>query len=215
MEYIEIIKEYLQKSSFSLKKIQLIKLEEYAKLLIQENQKVNLISRKADIADVWIRHILDSIVPVKEKRFNSESLLDFGSGGGLPGIPLKILFPDIKLYLLDSRLRKMAALKKIVKKLDLQNCFLINSRLEEMGTEWNATFNCIVCRSVKQKLEYKKHLHRLLAEKGFLLLYKSRNLEDVRIYPEFDILDVSHNLLGIRKLIEIKKEMFHMEHQES
>ncbi len=106
-------------------------LSRYAELLTEANRKVNLISRK-DIENVWPHHILPSLVPVKTGRFTgTEHILDVGTGGGLPGIPLAVLFPDAHITLIDSTLRKVRMLWKFIEELSLKNVRALHQRIEE------------------------------------------------------------------------------------
>lgn len=212
MEYLQEVGEFLSRCGFKIKRSQLEQLAAYQQYLSEANQYVNLISRKASLEDIWHLHILDSILIIKEITFQREAILDFGTGGGLPGIPIKILFPETRMYLLDSRSRKMDAIKNIIKKLDLPDCFPITSRLEDLENNWFGYFDVILSRSVRQEKVYKQAIERLLTASGRILLYKSHLLDDLVIYPKYTSYDISHPLVGTRKLIEIKKEMFHMEH---
>jgi len=175
-------------------------------LLFDENQKINLVSRKTSKDDYWTIHFLDSLLPLEIFDFSGKRVLDFGSGGGLPGIPLKILFPSAEIYLLESRLKKVESMKKFIKKLDLKKCFTIVSRLEDLKEEWNNFFDVIVCRSVKILPKYKKKLFPLLKKEGRIILYKSKILKDVELFEKYKIYDVSHPEIGERKIVEISKK---------
>ena len=82
------------------------KIESYHQWLLEENEKVNLISRKTDPEDIWTQHFLDSILSIDCVDFKAKNILDVGTGGGFPGIPLAILFPDAHVTLLDSTRKK-------------------------------------------------------------------------------------------------------------
>jgi 16S rRNA (guanine527-N7)-methyltransferase len=173
--------------------------------LLEENQKVNLISRQTLAQDIWTKHFLDSILCVDKLELTDQRILDLGTGGGLPGIPLKIIFPDIKLYLLDSKTKKIKAVKKILKKLDFSDCFTIVSRLEELDERWDGYFDVIVCRSVRIESRYREKLMNLLSASGYLLLYKSKQLDDVWQFENRTIHNVDHPAVGTRKMVIIKK----------
>ena len=180
--------------------------EKYHALLSEENRKINLVSRKTIEDDYWTIHFLDSLLPIKIFNFSGKKILDFGSGGGLPGIPLKIVFSSAEIYLLESRMKKAESLKKFIKKLDLKKCFTIVSRLEDLEDEWNDFFDVIVCRSVKILPKYKKKLFRILKKDGKIILYKSRKSDDLKLFDKYRSYDVSHPEIGERKIVEISKK---------
>jgi len=206
MEGKDIVEGFLKENGIAdlNKKMQL--LDQYVKLLIETNKLINLVSRKADVADIWLNHILDSLLPVGIMALNGKTILDFGTGGGLPGIPLKIIFPESYMYLLDSRQRKMEAVKKIIKKLDLQECLTICSRIELLDKSWHNYFDVIVCRSVRIEEKYWRELNKLSSRAGRLYIYKAKKLDDMEVLSNALKHDISHELVGTRTLIELKKE---------
>ena len=179
--------------------------QNYLDLLWEANAQINLVSRKTSQEEYWTLHFLDSVLPTSFTEFSNLKILDFGSGGGLPGIPLKLLYPSAEVHLLDSINKKMNAVKKIIKRLDLQKCFTIVSRLEDLEEKWDNYFDLIVCRSVKILPKYKNRMLRLLKKKGRIMLYKSRLLEDAELFNNVKIHNVDHKVIGQRKIVEIVK----------
>lgn len=184
------------------------KFEQYHEWLVEENQKINLISRKMDTEDYWTLHYLDSILPVGFLDFYEKKILDFGTGGGLPGIPLQILHPDSEITFLDSKQKKINSISQGVTSLGIENCDFIASRIEELPKALNETFDVIVCRSVRILPTFKDKLLSLLGEGGRLILYKGRNLDDVDQFEDFEIHDVSIPEIGERNVIEVVKLTF-------
>ena len=114
---------------------QIEQLDQYVKLLLDWNKKINLISRK-DEENVWTYHILHSIsLLFKVKIFEGSKIVDIGSGGGLPGIPLKILHPNISLLCLDATKKKITSISQMVEDLKLKNVDVAWGRAEEVGLQ--------------------------------------------------------------------------------
>ncbi|HEX3019873.1 MAG TPA: 16S rRNA (guanine(527)-N(7))-methyltransferase RsmG [Chitinispirillaceae bacterium] len=180
--------------------------ETYYSWLVEENSKINLISRQTCLEDIWTQHILDSLLSIRYVNFSGKRILDFGTGGGFPGIPLAIVYPDSSVTLLDSRKKKIQALKSAVNVLGLQNCSFIDMRIEEVTAKLFNSFDIIVSRSVKMLPEFCKPLMNLLRKEGKLVLYKSRILDDVSLFESAQIFDASDALIGERKIVVIPKK---------
>ncbi|MDR0331331.1 MAG: 16S rRNA (guanine(527)-N(7))-methyltransferase RsmG [Chitinispirillales bacterium] len=176
--------------------------ERYHAWLVSENANVNLISRRTESGDIWTVHFLDSLLPIKHMDFSGHSVLDFGTGGGLPGIPIAIMFGDAEVTLLDSKKKKIAAVRGAAEHLGLKNCRFCDNRIEEAA---GAQFDLIVSRSVKIEPAYKPILLNLLKPQGKIILYKSKILDDVRQFGNYEIFDASTRELGERKIVVVTK----------
>lgn len=115
------------------------------------NQKINVVSRK-DIEELYLRHVLHSLGIAKIQKFQpGSSVLDVGTGGGFPGIPLAILFPETHFTLVDSIGKKIKVVEEVAEGLGLTNVIAVNSRVEDISTALNVTkvqFDFIVSRAV-------------------------------------------------------------------
>jgi 16S rRNA (guanine527-N7)-methyltransferase len=92
------------------------------------NDRINVISRR-DISNLYLHHVLHSLSVAKIISFVPGTvILDAGTGGGFPGIPLAILFPEVRFVLVDSIGKKLTVVNDVIRKLDLHNCDVINAR---------------------------------------------------------------------------------------
>ena len=108
------------------------------------NLKINVVSRK-DIEELYLRHVLHSLGIAMVQPFKPGSdILDVGTGGGFPGIPLAILFPESNFILVDSIGKKIKVVEEVVHGLQLKNVTPVNSRVEEL----NKQYDFIVSRAV-------------------------------------------------------------------
>ena len=140
------------KNGFMLTDLQLAQMEQYVNLLIDWNKKINLISRK-DEENIWTYHILHCIsILFKLKIREGCRIVDIGTGGGLPGIPLKILRPDISLLCLDATRKKTKAVLQMVTELKINGINIVWGRAEKLGmqSEYVHKFDFAIARAVCQ-----------------------------------------------------------------
>lgn len=108
------------------------------------NLKINVVSRK-DIDELYLRHVLHSLAIAKVINFtDGSSLMDVGTGGGFPGIPLAILFPNCQFHLVDSINKKLNVVREVITGLELENVKVTHTRVEEI----NETYDFIISRAV-------------------------------------------------------------------
>ncbi|WP_299368142.1 16S rRNA (guanine(527)-N(7))-methyltransferase RsmG [Winogradskyella sp.] len=116
------------------------------------NAKINVVSRK-DIDELYLRHVLHSLGIAKVVQFNdNSSILDVGTGGGFPGIPLAILFPDCQFHLVDSINKKLKVVNAVAEAIGLINVRTTHSRAEAI----DETYDFIVSRAVTAMPEFTK-----------------------------------------------------------
>jgi 16S rRNA (guanine527-N7)-methyltransferase len=157
------------------------------------NSKINVISRK-DIDELYVKHVLHSLAIAKIQKFEPGTyVLDVGTGGGFPGIPLAILFPETRFYLIDVILKKINVVKAVAEALDLKNVKAEQMRAENVKGD----FDFIVSRAVtnmpdfvswiKDKIK-KQQKHQL--KNGILYLKGGDLTEELAAFPntkEFNI----------------------------
>lgn len=140
-------------------KLQFIDLE---KLYHEWNVKINIISRK-DIDHLAERHVLHSLAIAKVIQFTpGTKILDVGTGGGLPGIPLAILFPQVHFHLIDSIGKKIRVVKDIAEQLQLENVTSEQARAEEI----NGKYDFIVSRAVAALPQFTKWVIPLISNQN-------------------------------------------------
>ncbi len=116
------------------------------------NNKINVISRK-DIENLYLHHVLHSLAIAKIINFRSgTTVMDMGCGGGFPGLPLAIMFPETKFHLVDSIGKKIRVATEIAKAIDLTNVTTTHSRAQEIKEK----YNFVVSRAVMQLPELVK-----------------------------------------------------------
>jgi 16S rRNA (guanine527-N7)-methyltransferase len=136
------------------------------------NEKVNLISKK-DISNLYSHHVLHSLSIAKVVEFNDcDKIIDVGTGGGFPGIPLAIFFDKTKFILLDSKQKKINAIKDILNLLCIKNVDTICSRSEDVT---NKKYNFVLGRAVTNIDLFIKNTKHLLAKNGKIIYLNGIN----------------------------------------
>lgn len=147
MTISEFIEE-LKKININITSEQLEKLDKYYKILIQENENINLTSI-IEKDSVYLKHYYDSLTLMKIIDLNNiNSLCDIGTGAGFPGLVIKILFPHINVTLVDSLNKRINFLNKVIKELELNKIEAIHSRIEEYGTKNREKYDLVTARAV-------------------------------------------------------------------
>ena len=127
-------KVWLEGSGISISDDQFSKLAKYLQLLKAKNSVLNL-TRITDNREAWIKHILDSLMAAPFFETPGMRVADIGTGGGMPGIPLAILFPSAQFTLIDSTEKKMAAVAEFCHVLNLTNVHCMAGRIEALAHE--------------------------------------------------------------------------------
>lgn len=151
------------------------------------NSKINVVSRK-DIDELYLRHVLHSLGIAKVIQFkDGTSIMDVGTGGGFPGIPLAILYPECKFHLVDSINKKLKVVDAVTEDLGLTNVKTSHKRAEEI----NETFDFIVSRAVTAMPSFVGWVKNKVSKKskndlknGILYLKGGDLTEELQNYPK-------------------------------
>ena len=153
------------------------KFDDYIKLFLEQNSKINLISKKEE-EFLFEKHICDSLGIKKffeEYNYLPKTLLDIGTGGGFPAIPIALEYPDIYVTAIDSRGKKIKAVEEISSGLHLNNVELINDRAENICSR---KFDLITSRAVGKIEKLVEYAFPLLNKGGYIILYKSKGVNE-------------------------------------
>src|SRR5229473_6086047 len=113
---------------------QVLQIQQYIKILLMWNEKVNLTAIR-DPLEILYRHICESMYAAGVIPLKSGRLADVGSGGGFPGLPLKIIRPDLHVFLVESNIKKVTFLAEVIRELGLKDAQVLARRYEELGEE--------------------------------------------------------------------------------
>lgn len=171
---------------------------DYKTYFLEENSKLNLISKKEE-QYLFKKHIYDSLgikLFFEKYNFVPNTLLDIGTGGGFPSVPIAIEYPEISVTGIDSIQKKINAVQSIKNSLNIQNLNLIRGRVEELK---NSSFDVITSRAVAKIETLIKYAYPLLKKDGYIILYKSKTAED-EITEAINLIRKLH--LKIKPIIE-------------
>ncbi|MBN1634685.1 MAG: 16S rRNA (guanine(527)-N(7))-methyltransferase RsmG [Ignavibacteria bacterium] len=215
---MEQIKKFLEKELKIESRGIIFNLEFLNDLILEWNKKINLISRKQEST---VKNILDSVFFLSAYNLRgNENIIDVGTGGGFPGIPLKILYPGIKLTLLDSTKKKINAVNYIIREMDLPDCVAIWGRAEEKSkeNEYKGKFDIVTTLAVSSLVNIYKWCRGFLKKNGYMICLKggdiSEEIEDLNRYKskiDYNIKEYSFDgygdILQDKKIVIIRNKI--------
>lgn len=152
----------------------------YYEMLINTNRVMNLTSI-VDLDEVIIKHFIDSLLSVKTIDMNEfNTMIDVGTGAGFPGIPLKIMFPDLEVTLLDSLNKRIKFLDSVINELGLDKISTIHGRAEDIGRDENyrEKYDLCVSRAVANLSTLSEYCVPFIRKGGTFISYKSEFSEE-------------------------------------
>lgn len=151
--------------------------DKYIKTFLEENSKINLMS-KNDEKLIFEKHIFDSLsIKLLFDKLDTipNTILDIGTGGGFPSIPIALEYPEIQVTGIDSIQKKINAISNIAKELQIKNIEFIRDRVENIKDK---KYDMITSRAVAQASLLIEYAYPLLKKDGYLVLYKSKNVDE-------------------------------------
>lgn len=153
---------------------------DYGALLLEWNQKMNL-TAITDPVEIAVKHFLDSLTGVRVVAFHQiDNMIDLGTGAGFPGIPLKILFPDLQVVLADSLKKRIGFLNYVIEHLELTNINTVHGRAEDLARkpEFREKFDLCASRAVANLAVLSEYCLPFVKKGGFFLSYKGPGAEN-------------------------------------
>jgi len=204
----QLIRDGLEEIGFRYSEKQVDAFITYLSELKKWNRAYNLTALKTD-NDIIIKHFLDSLLFAKALPPDARTLADIGSGAGFPGIPIKIMFPDLSVFLIEPTRKKAIFLRHICSMLQLQGIEIIDRRIEEAE---GLAVDVAVTRALFSVREFIEKTKAILNTNGILILSKGPGLEkELAELPEEMLASLSCKDLPlpfgtiIRHLVVVKK----------
>ena len=160
--------EELKKLNINPTENQLKQLDNFYKLMIDYNEKINL-TRITEENEVYLKHFYDSLTITKEVDLSKvNTLCDIGTGAGFPGVVLKIMYPNLKVTLVDSLQKRVNYINEVIKKLDLKDIEAIHSR----GEDFKGNFDVVTSRAVANIEKLVNYTMHLVDKNGIFIAMK-------------------------------------------
>ena len=181
MNFKEKLKKKAENIGIALNELQLQQFQDFYELLIEKNKVMNLtsITEEDEVID---KHFIDSLTCNRVIDMNQvKSVIDIGTGAGFPGIPLKIVYPDIDFVLLDSLNKRVRFLNEAIELLHLKKIQAVHGRAEDLARkpEFRGKFDLCVSRAVANLNTLSEYCIPFVRVNGFFISYKAqKGLED-------------------------------------
>ncbi len=180
MNSIETLLKGVRDLNIDLSQVQIEKFIKYKELLKEWNEKINITAITED-DEIDIKHFLDSLTPVTTKLFeNNIKVIDIGTGGGFPGLPLKIYNEGLKVTLLDSLNKRIVFLNEVIKALELSDIEAVHGRAEELGrkAEYREKYDISISRAVASLNTLSEYCIPFVKVGGYFISMKGPDVEE-------------------------------------
>lgn len=176
MEKMIALQHSLQKWNIEISDKQMAQFEMYYELLLEWNSFMNL-TAITELQEVIDKHFVDSIAIGKYVSLSHEKILDLGTGAGFPGIPIKILYPDTEIVLMDSLNKRVKFLNTVLEKLELNKVTAVHGRAEDMAHDsmYREKFGICTSRAVANLSTLSEYCIPFVKQNGFFISYKTEN----------------------------------------
>ncbi len=177
---MNLLRNYLEQWNLPLSSLQEERFGQYYELLIEWNRVMNL-TAITELPEVEEKHFLDSLALTQALPLSgTESLIDIGTGAGFPGLPLKILFPEMKMVLADALQKRVDFLNEVIHRLQLENITAVHARAEELAhdAKYREAFDLCVSRAVAPLPILLEYCLPFVRTDGIFAAYKSLAAED-------------------------------------
>ena len=177
---LEKFKNGLQQLHIALSEKQMEQFLQYYELLVEKNKVMNL-TAITEFDEVVEKHFLDSVSLTKQMDLHQPlKVLDLGTGAGFPGIPLKIVFPELEINLMDSLNKRVLFLQDVISSLQLENIEAVHGRAEEAARnkKYRESFDLCVSRAVANISTLSEYCLPFVKIGGSFISYKSSTIED-------------------------------------
>lgn len=186
----------LEKLGIVLTEKQENQLEKFYNLLIEWNEKINL-TRIVEKEDVYLKHFYDSLTITKVVDLTKmKNLCDVGTGAGFPGIVLKIVYPNLKITLVDSLQKRVNYLNTIIKDLELDNIKAIHTR----GEDLKETFDVVTARAVANIEKLLTYTMHLVKKDGMFIAMKG-NIEEELTQQVVNFINKKYKITRVEKFL--------------
>ena len=182
----------LEKHGIVLSNRQIEQFEVYAQMLVEWNQKMNL-TAITDLDEIYEKHFLDSILPSFDVPLKG-SFCDVGAGAGFPSIPLKIVYPDLKITIVETLGKRITFLNALCGKLELKDVECVHARAEEYAKDHREYFDIVSARAVANLTMLSELCIPLVKVGGIFLSLKGANAQE-----EYDKAKKAISLLGCKE----------------